>query len=421
MRHILTGFGFGPIQAGLFIKEAFESGRFDRLVVAEVDRALVNAVRRNKNSYTVNVAGDSDTKQVRIGPVELKDPSDAQDLSELRQSLALSTEVVTALPSVQDYDRGSPTVAEMIAAGLQSNQVDGTYLYAAENDNRAAEELERCVQVYARPGGRPVRYLNTVIGKMSRVVDDPDEIRALDLAPIAPDLPRALLVEEFNHILVTQAVLPGFAPGLALFQAKEDLLPFEEAKLYGHNAVHALMAYLGHLRGYERLTELAGDDTLMSLAENAFLHESGAALRRKYAHLDDPLFTEEGFRAYAEDLLRRMTNPFLADRVARVVRHPLRKLQPKDRFFGTMALALDQDIVPTNMSLGAVAALQYLLAQDAGGEIPSALRWHPRTSLEPDRLKSLLQWVWSGETSRHSAAFLSHLQQAWSGLEKLLL
>ena len=421
MRHILTGFGFGPIQAGLFIKEAFESGRFDRLVVAEVDRALVNAVRRNKNSYTVNVAGDSDTKQVRIGPVELKDPSDAQDLSELRQSLALSTEVVTALPSVQDYDRGSPTVAEMIAAGLQSNQVDGTYLYAAENDNRAAEELERCVQVYARPGGRPVRYLNTVIGKMSRVVDDPDEIRALDLAPIAPDLPRALLVEEFNHILVTQAIVPDFPPGLALFQAKEDLLPFEEAKLYGHNAVHALMAYLGHLRGYERLTELAGDDTLMSLAENAFLHESGAALRRKYAHLDDPLFTEEGFRAYAEDLLRRMTNPFLADRVARVVRHPLRKLQPKDRFFGTMALALDQDIVPTNMSLGAVAALQYLLAQDAGGEIPSALRWHPRTSLEPDRLKSLLQWVWSGETSRHSAAFLSHLQQAWSGLEKLLL
>ena len=55
MRHILTGFGFGPIQAGLFVKEAIESGRFDRLVVAEVDRALVSAVRRNKNSYTVNV------------------------------------------------------------------------------------------------------------------------------------------------------------------------------------------------------------------------------------------------------------------------------------------------------------------------------------------------------------------------------
>jgi len=41
-----VGFGFGPIQAGLFCLEAQQSGAFDRLVVAEVAPALVAALRR---------------------------------------------------------------------------------------------------------------------------------------------------------------------------------------------------------------------------------------------------------------------------------------------------------------------------------------------------------------------------------------
>jgi hypothetical protein len=42
--HVMTGFGFGPIQAGLFFHEAFVSGRFSRLVAAEVDAGMVRAV-----------------------------------------------------------------------------------------------------------------------------------------------------------------------------------------------------------------------------------------------------------------------------------------------------------------------------------------------------------------------------------------
>jgi len=48
--HIFTGFGFGPIQAGLFVKEAFQSGNFARIVAAEIDTELVGAVRTNTNS-----------------------------------------------------------------------------------------------------------------------------------------------------------------------------------------------------------------------------------------------------------------------------------------------------------------------------------------------------------------------------------
>jgi len=48
--HIFTGFGFGPIQSGLFVREAFQSGNFTRIVVSEIDAELVGAVRANTNS-----------------------------------------------------------------------------------------------------------------------------------------------------------------------------------------------------------------------------------------------------------------------------------------------------------------------------------------------------------------------------------
>ena len=54
--HVFVGFGFGPIQSGLFVKEAFASGNFKRIVISEIDQKLVDAVRADGGSYYVNVA-----------------------------------------------------------------------------------------------------------------------------------------------------------------------------------------------------------------------------------------------------------------------------------------------------------------------------------------------------------------------------
>ena len=51
-----TGFGFGAIQAGLFLYEARRSGNFDRLVAAEVIPEVVEAVRTNGGTYGLNIA-----------------------------------------------------------------------------------------------------------------------------------------------------------------------------------------------------------------------------------------------------------------------------------------------------------------------------------------------------------------------------
>ena len=66
-----VGFGFGAIQAGLFLYEAWRTGNFGRLVVAEVVPAIVEGVRRNQGRYALNVATPSGIETHQIGPVEI--------------------------------------------------------------------------------------------------------------------------------------------------------------------------------------------------------------------------------------------------------------------------------------------------------------------------------------------------------------
>ena len=67
--HIFTGFGFGPIQGGLFVKEAFQSGNFARIVVAEIDQRLVEAVRANKGSSAGSNRASSSSGGLRTSRV----------------------------------------------------------------------------------------------------------------------------------------------------------------------------------------------------------------------------------------------------------------------------------------------------------------------------------------------------------------
>jgi mannitol-1-phosphate 5-dehydrogenase len=223
---------------------------------------------------------------------------------------------------------------------------------------------------------------------MSGIISEPEVIREHGLATITPGDRRAFLVEAFNRILISRirtgagdGAFP-FRRGIEAFEERENLLPFEEAKLYGHNATHALAAYIGALAGAQRITELATVPGALPFLRAAFVQESGAALIRRNAGVD-PLFTAQGYAGYADDLLERMTNPYLLDTVERVGRDPARKLGWNDRLVGTMRLTLEQGIEPRRYAFGAAAALAVL----------------DRSNLEEPRpARSLLESLWRAES-----------------------
>lgn len=418
MGKTFVGFGFGPIQSALFLFEAFMSGNFSRYVVAEVDASLVQALRRNGGAYTVNIARKGRTDQVVVRGVELYNPAVEEDRSKLVNAVSQAHELATALPSVNFFDMGGrSSVAQILAEGIGRRDGLPGVLYAAENHNHAAEILTENVRKYASASVlKSFQFLNTVVGKMSGVIGEADAIKQLTLTTMTPTTPRAILVEEFNRILVSRITLPNFKRGIEVFLEKDDLLPFEEAKLYGHNAIHALMGYLCDLRGLQAMSQAVEHPDIMATAREAFIGESGAALIRKHASLNDPLFTPDGYRDYADDLLERMVRPNLNDLIVRVTRDHVRKLGYDDRLFGTMRVALRQGITPSRLAQGAAAAVISMIRHPEMLKSPPASLPKNENDLTEASLAALLQEVWGGKSDELAQSLID---LTWQGIAAL--
>lgn len=351
MSGTFLGVGLGPIQTGIFLDGASRGG-FARLVIAEVDAALVDAVRQGGGRLRVNVASATAVTVNEIPGVEVFNPAVPADRDALVAAAADADEVATALPSIAFY----PHIRDWLGEGFRRAPGRRRFVYAAENHNHAAEALEAAV------GPHPAtHHLNTVIGKMSGVFPAA-ECERCGLVPLSPGAGRGHLVEAFNRILIQACDgiddrrVRGLIP-------KTDLLPFEEAKLYGHNAVHLWLGLHARGMGLETMSGIARHPALRARARTAFVDEIGTALCRKRAGVDE-LFTPPGFAAYADDLLIRMANPFLSDRVDRVCRDLERKLAWDDRLVGAIRLVLSQGIEPAVLAEGAALAARVLFGDD---------------------------------------------------------
>lgn len=431
MAKTFVGFGFGPIMSGLFLYEAFKSRNFSRFVVADVDNELVDTVKKNAGYYFINVAAEDGIHSEKIGKIEIYNPLNTDDRSAVIGAVSESDEIATALPSVDFYDRGGDSsVAGLIAEGFtERSKQKPTIIYTAENNNKAAEILGEKLEhrLRERRGNfsdilSHLQVLNTVIGKMSGVIRDSDTINTLGLSSIAPGMERAVLVEEFNRILISRISLQGIKRGISVFLEKDNLLPFEEAKLYGHNAVHALIAYLADLKGYKTIAEAGNDKWIMQIAHDAFIKESGKALIAKNDFTGDPLFTESGYRDYAEDLLKRMVNRFLNDSVDRVGRDRPRKLGLNDRIYGTMTLALQYGIEPENLALGAAAGIISMIRRGDTGSGSTGAYSKLQLPGMPEKLNygdisSILNSLWGETPGNRFRDKLINL--TWEGYKRL--
>ncbi len=404
MKRSFVGFGFGAIQAGLFLYEAQLSTKFDRLVIGYRRPDVIQAIRKNKGFIALNIAHQDHIETMQLGPIELYDVNDNREQAKLIQALTEATEIATALSSVKDYKSDSSgSVHKLLARAFQDKQ-NQAIVYAAENDNHAAEKLKAAVlsELPNNSSLAKIQFLNTVVGKMSGVVTDANLIRKFHLKPITPSLKKAFLVETFSSILISEIKLAKFQRGITSFAEKPDLLPFEEAKLYGHNATHALAAYLGTVLKLDYIRDLATVEGALGFLRDAFLDESGASLVKKHAGVDY-LFTEQGYAEFADNLLLRMMNPYLNDSVERVGRDVPRKLGWNDRLIGTIREAKQQGILAKRYAFGVAAALESIEQTNAETFLKSL--WQQKDSLElektleivNDAKKTLALWKTQGK------------------------
>jgi hypothetical protein len=120
MGKTFVGFGFGAIQGGLFLPEAYRSGNFSRLVVSEIDSTSVEQIRKSKGNYACNVAEPDHVRLVEVTGLEILNPLIPEDREKLVDAIASANELCTALPSYTLYDAGGKaSVASLLAEGLQ--------------------------------------------------------------------------------------------------------------------------------------------------------------------------------------------------------------------------------------------------------------------------------------------------------------
>ena len=146
-----------------------------------------------------------------------------------------------------------------------------------------------------------------------------------------------------------------------------ELIMHWMCKLFIHNAPHAIVAYLGHMKGYQYIHEGMNDPEINKVVIGSINEITEGVIASKYA--------EESYAAmYRDKEISRFSNKYLYDTIERVAREPIRKLSSDNRLILGMRIAQFNGIKPYYTSIGIKAALYYNNPDDTQSEYISQLR-----------------------------------------------
>lgn len=331
-------FGAGNIGRG-FIGQLYSESGYE-VTFVDVDRPLIDALNE-AGRYRIQLVDNERTEDVHVGPVRALHADEAQAVVEAVAGAEIMATAVGA--------RALRSVAPNIAAGVRRRHTLGISVplncIVCENLKGAAgivrdmvaEHLSAIERAYLEAH---VGFVDTVIGRM--VPPLTPEMRAHD--------PALIRVEPYKELPVDRSGLVGPVPSIVAMEACDDFFLYTARKLYVHNCGHAVLAYLGYLKGhtygYQALSDPEVDDGL----ERAW-RESIAGQVARYG-------TEAGWlEDHARELRRRFANRALGDTVFRLGRDPIRKLGPTDRLVAPARLAEAAGLAPEALSHAIAAAL----------------------------------------------------------------
>jgi mannitol-1-phosphate 5-dehydrogenase len=338
-------FGAGNIGRG-FIGQLFcESGY--RVTFADVDAELIDALNATA-AYRIRLVTNESLAEATVSPVRALRVSDSSAVTEAVTSATLGATAVGA----GNLKHIAPLVASGVARRADASVEAPLNLIICENLHGAAAYFRALVREALPPECRAymdghIGFVDTVIARM--VPPLTPEMRAAD--------PSMIVVEPYRELPVDRAGFVGEPPPVSHMVPHEPFSFFTDRKLYIHNAGHALLGYLGYLKGYDYGYEALADDEIYLQARGA-MEESALAMTRAYSPPPGALL------ANIDDLLHRFGNRALGDTTLRLGRDPLRKLAPGDRLAGAARNAESHGVLPTHLATGIAAGLRFDHAAD---------------------------------------------------------
>ncbi|MGA1870284.1 MAG: hypothetical protein ACMUJM_17230 [bacterium] len=165
----------------------------------------------------------------------------------------------------------------------------------------------------------------------------------LDQDPLMTVTEQGILILERGNYQLPDAIAQV---------SREELNMHWFCKLFIHNAPHAIVAYLGWLKGYRYIHEAMADPCIEEVVVGSINEITDGIIGAGYA-------TREFAEMYKQKELSRFRNTLLFDTIKRVAREPLRKLGKDNRISLGMRLSLFNRKIPKYTAIGAKAALVY--------------------------------------------------------------
>ncbi|VDC04070.1 unnamed protein product [Peniophora sp. CBMAI 1063] len=338
-------FGAGNIGRGFIGALLAESGY--HVVFSDVDKKTIDELNA-KPSYPVKVVF-ANGREHEVHITDFAGVMSSED--EVVDYIALpDTRIITTAvgPAVL------PKIAPTIARGLRARRDAGApalNIIGCENMVHQTDELKKHVEEHLDDDLRAycAKHVGFANCSVDRIVpgggDDDSEI-------------LAVTVEDFLEWVVDKtALVAPVDPPIKHLTLTDKLDAYIERKLFTLNCGHATVAYLGFVRGIEKIHEAISQKDIYNYTRAA-LQEGGAALVRKHG------FDEKEHSEYIEKILKRFANPALGDPVARVGKQPLRKLGRRDRLLGPIYMARLYDLPIDNLCRSVAAAFLFDLKED---------------------------------------------------------
>lgn len=333
-------YGAGSIGRG-FIGQLFNMSGL-RTCFIDVDKNIVRELS-GKNKYTIKIAEATGFESRVIDNVTAVNGFDSGGVAEVISKCRIMATAVGV--------NILPLIAKNIAAGLDlrskfsGNPLD---IIVCENISDGGNHLKELVLEHSSDKEYVEKNIGFVSASVGRMV------------PVSES--TGIVVEAYNELPVDRDALKTDISAIYNVIPVSPFAIEKYKKYFMHNMSHAIVAYLGFIKGHEYIWQAVSDNFIRNITELA-LQESIEAISEHFNVSYNEL------SLYGKDLLDRYRNKYLGDRVLRVGRDPLRKLGKDDRLVGAASFCMENGVNPQYILYGIAAALYFNPSDDISAPV----------------------------------------------------